>query len=170
MTAKDLKANEYSPYYQTYIDNTAALRLDSMRQNFDHQLAFLQDIPAEKQAYRYAADKWTVKEVVLHMIDTERIFAYRALRIARQDKTPLAGFDQDQYVAPSKANERTLNSLLKEYITVKSGTITLFESFDHQMLMQIGTASDFPISVRALGFIIMGHENHHCDVLRERYL
>src|SRR5690606_20985646 len=113
MTAKDLKANEYSPYYQTYIDKTAALRLDSMRQNFDHLLAFLQDIPAEKQAYRYAADKWTVKEVVLHMIDTERIFAYRALRIARQDKTPLAGFDQDQYVAPSKANERTLNSLLK---------------------------------------------------------
>lgn len=169
MTAKDLKPTEYNSYYQTYISKTDGLSISSMRENFDVLLTFLQEIPREKLEYRYAEGKWTIKEVILHMIDTERIFSYRALRIARQDQTPLPGFDQDLYVAPSLANHRSLDSLLKEYIAVKTATITLFESFDDEMLMQIGTASNSPISVRALGFIVMGHENHHCEVLRQRY-
>ncbi len=170
MTAKDLHPEEYNPYYLTYLKKTEGLSLDSLVENFDKVLQFLQDIPQDKQEYRYAEGKWTIKEVVLHLIDTERIFSYRALRIARQDQTPMPGFDQDQYVAPSKANHRTFQSLLKEYIAVKTATITLFESFDQEMLTQIGTASNHPISVRAMGFIIMGHENHHCEIIKERYL
>ena len=170
MTILDLEADEYNPYYQKYIDKSKNLNLNDFSLNFDHVLSFLQDIPKEKHEYRYEKDKWTVKEVVLHMIDAERIFAYRALRIARKDQTLLPGFDQDAYVATSQANNRTFVSLLKEYISVKTATITLFDHFDDEMQRARGTASNSTISVRALGFIIMGHENHHVEILNECYL
>ncbi|MEZ4793626.1 MAG: DinB family protein [Gelidibacter sp.] len=171
MTSKDLRPTEYNPYYKTYLNQTKNLDLKTgLPSNHEQVLAFLKAIPKEKQEYRYAEGKWTIKEVLLHIIDTERIFAYRALRIARQDQTPLQGFDQDDYVAPSKANRRSFESLLNEYKAVRQATIALFDSFDDEMLVAIGTASNSPISVRALGFIIMGHENHHCEVVRERYL
>ena len=104
------------------------------------------------------------------MIDTERIFAYRALRIARQDKTPLAGFEQDDYVMNGKTKYRSLYSLIEEYKSVRQATISLYSSFDFNELEQIGEASGFPISVRALGYIISGHENHHNQVIKQRYL
>lgn len=171
MTVKDLTHVEYNPYYQTYINKTTDFPLKlGLPANFEKVLYFLNSIPLEKHEYRYAPEKWTIKEVVQHMMDTERIFAYRALRIARLDQTPLPGFDQDQYVEPSQANKRTFESLLSEYKAIRHATDTLFNSFDDEMLMRTGTASNSPISVRALGFIIMGHENHHCKVMKERYL
>lgn len=170
MTVKELSSDEYNPFYQTYIGKSTDLPLKlGLPVNFEKVLYFLNSIPLERHEYRYAPDKWTIKEVVQHMMDTERIFIYRALRIARRDQTPLPGFDQDEYVVPSQANKRTFESLLSEYKSIRHATDALFNSFDDEMLVAIGIASNSPISVRALGFIIMGHENHHCEVLRERY-
>ncbi len=171
MTSKDLRVDEYNPYYQTYVNKTKGLNLkDGLGSNYETVLSFLNGIPSGKHEYRYAIGKWTIKEMLLHIIDTERIFAYRALRIARQDKTSLPGFDQDAYVEPSNANRRSFDSLLSEHKAVRQATIILFDSFDDTMLTATGTASNSTISVRAIGFIIMGHENHHCDIIKERYL
>lgn len=171
MRAQDIRIDEYNPYYETYLRKTTNLTLkEGLHGNSERIISFLETIPKEKLEYRYAEGKWTIKEILLHIIDTERIFSYRALCIARQDKTSFPGFDQDTYVPPSKANERTLQSLLEEYKAVRHANIVLFDSFDNEMLMQTGTASNSAISVRAIGFILIGHENHHCDIIRERYL
>lgn len=171
MTSDNLGSGEYNPYYQTYVSKTKGITLkDGLHSNLATVVLFLNSIPKEKHEYCYAEGKWTIKELVQHIIDTERIFAYRALRIARQDKTPLPGFEQDDYVAHSKANIRSFESLLNEYKVVRQATIALFNNFDNEALLNIGTASNSPISVRALGFIIIGHENHHCQVIKERYL
>ncbi|MDH3652238.1 MAG: DinB family protein, partial [Saprospiraceae bacterium] len=112
---------------------------------------------------------WTVKELLLHMIDTERIFAYRALRIARSDLTPMAGFDQDDYVPYSNANERSSTSIVSEYSAVRQATIQLFKNFTDAMYAKCGTASERPFTPLALGFIIAGHEIHHLRILMEKY-
>jgi uncharacterized damage-inducible protein DinB len=171
MTVKDISSDEYNPYYQTYLSKTNDVQLNEwLRSNMEKVISFLKSISKNKLDYRYAEGKWTIKEIVLHLIDTERIFAYRALRIARKDLTPLPGYDQDAYVPTSKANDRSLESLLDEYKTARHATIALFDNFDDEMLMQVGTASNSPLSVRAAGFILIGHENHHCEIIRERYL
>lgn len=171
MTVNDLHAGEYNPYYETYLKKTNDVTLiEGLQNNMDAILSFLKSIPEGKLNFQYEIGKWTIKEMLLHIIDTERIFAYRALRIAREDKTFLPGFDQDAYVLPSKANSRSMQSLLDEYKTVRLSSIALFDSFDDKMLLQKGTASDSPISVRAIGFILIGHENHHCEIIKKRYL
>ena len=171
MTAKDLTVGEYNPYYQTYIDKANALAIpEGLSANSKSVVAFFESIPKDKLEYRYAEGKWTIKELLHHIIDTERIFAYRALRVARKDKTPLPGFDENEYVLPAKSNDRSIESLLSEYKAVRQATLALFETFTNEMLIEIGTASNSPISARAIGFIITGHENHHCDVVKERYL
>ena len=171
MISNHLNQDEYSSYYKSYIDNAAAMDIvKGLEQNLDTLVSFYESIPLVKHDYAYAEDKWTVKDVLLHIIDTERIFAYRALRIARQDKTTLAGFDQDDYVANGNAKARSLDNLLEEYMSVRQSTITLYRSFDSSILKAVGEASGFPISVRALGYIITGHENHHNQVIEERYL
>lgn len=119
--------------------------------------------------YRYAEDKWSIKEVWLHVIDTERIFAYRALRFGRGDQTPLPGFEQNDYIEPSKAGERSIASIIHEYETVRDATITLFDYMPEEALDRIGTASGNKISARAFAFIIAGHERHHLKGLRENY-
>src|SRR5690606_27112498 len=123
-----------------------------------------------KLDYRYAQDKWTIKEILLHLIDTERVFAYRAMCIARKDLTELPGFDQDAFVVHSHANERSVESLLSEYRNVRMATVSLFDSFDLRGLEQIGVANGSDLSVRAIVFIIIGHENHHLQIIKERYL
>ncbi len=144
--------------------------LEGLKQNLDLVVSFYSNIPHEKHDYAYEEGKWSVKDVLLHIIDTERVFIYRALRIARQDKTPLASFEQDDYVASGYTSKRTLMSLLEEYKTVRQSSIALYNSFDSIALEQIGEASGFPISVRALGYILTGHENHHNLVIKQRYL
>lgn len=171
MTKDDIKEGEFNPYYGTYIKKTTGLTLrEGLKHSGDKTIAFLQSIPKDKLEYSYAEGKWTVKEVIQHIMDTERIFAYRALRIARQDQTPLPGFDQDNYIKPSQANKRSIEDIINEFKAIKMATVALFDSFSDEMLLSKGIASNSSVSVRAIGFIIMGHEIHHCEVIKERYL
>lgn len=171
MQKSDLQAHEYSAYYQHYIqlapENDVFELLDNSRRRF---MAFFGGLSEDKQEYRYALGKWTAKEMVQHLIDCERIFCYRALCFARADQTNLPGFDHNAYVDPSLANKRSMSDLLEEYDLQRRSTILLFKSFDTSMAMRIGNANNSPLSVRAIGFIIGGHETHHCEVFKERYL
>ena len=119
--------------------------------------------------HRYAPGKWSVKEVVGHMIDGERVFSYRALRVARADTTPLPGFDENAWVPAAHFDRRPMPDLVADYQTVRAATVALFSSFEEEALVRMGTANDQPISVRALAHMIAGHELHHVAILRERY-
>ena len=132
--------------------------------------AFFKAIPKEKLTYRYAEGKWTVKEVFQHIIDTERIFMYRCFRIARHDKTPLAGFDQNDYIVPSNANNKSIERLLEEYQITRQYSILLLKSLSHQDLQSLGNASGYVTSARAAAFSTIGHEIWHINIIKERYL
>ena len=169
--ASDLDSNEYASYYEHYINQSGDNELLKAIQESSILLNQLFDgISEDKMNYKYAEDKWSVKEMLLHIIDTERVFAYRALRFARQDKTNLPGFEHNDYVEVSNAINRSKASLLEEYNAQRASTIQLFSNFTDKMLLSIGVASGNQMSVRALGFVIAGHETHHCNILRERYL
>lgn len=171
MTKDDLNPGEFNPYYGTYIQKTGGLSLkDDLKNSGEKTISFFKSIPSNKLEYRYADGKWTIKEIIQHLMDAERIFTYRALRIARKDQTPLPGFEQDDYVLPSQANKRSIEGLINEFKAIKAATVSLYDSFSDEMLMALGKASNSPVSVRAIGFIIMGHEIHHCEVIKERYL
>lgn len=171
MTKDQLNTNEYIPYYQVYIDNAGELDLiEGLKQNGEATISFLESLSEEKFDFAYADDKWTIKELVQHIMDTERVFTFRALSFARKDKTNFPGYDQDEYAVTSEANKRSKHSLLEEYKVLRLSTVALFENFTDDMLLQIGYASNNDISVRAIGFILIGHENHHCQIIKERYL
>ncbi|HVK97437.1 MAG TPA: DinB family protein, partial [Flavisolibacter sp.] len=127
-------------------------------------------IPADKWNYRYAEGKWTINELVQHMIDTERIFSYRALCFARGEQKPLPGFDENSYAAASNANSRSKDDLIIEFKAVRRSTELLFQSFSEEHINAIGTSNNNPISVNAIGFITAGHAQHHLNILKERYL
>lgn len=166
-----LNKDEYNPYYQTYVDKTSDENIiEGLKNNLVTMVQFFESIPLDKLNFCYQIGKWTIKDILLHIIDTERIFAYRALRIAREDKTAMAGFNQDDFVFTADASSRTIESLVNEYKTVRKSTISLFDSFGENQLRKSGTASDSMISVRAIGYIITGHENHHKEIIQERYL
>lgn len=158
-------------FYKTYIklvdetDLLQALRLSSYR-----SLELLHSLPEAKWDFRYADGKWSVRELWGHVIDAERIFAYRALTFARNDKVELPGFDENQYVPESNAAGRSLKKIADEFMHTRMSTIDLFESFSEDMLSRKGKANKNEVSVAALGFIIAGHETHHRKILRERYL
>lgn len=165
--------SEYNPYYKSYIEDLAANGksiVENLIETGDALTEVLSDIPKEKEEYRYAEGKWTIKELLQHIIDTERIFNYRALRFARNDKTAIQGFEQDDYNAQVDANARDFEDLLAEFHIVRQSSIALFASFSNEALTRIGTASGSPISVRALGFLMSGHQRHHLRVIQERYL
>ncbi len=162
---------ECSDYFKRYTllvegDNP----VEAMEAEFAGTLSLLQSLSEDQWMYRYAEGKWSIKEVILHIIDTERIMTYRALRIARNDKTPLPGFEQDLFTPYSEADIRSADSLIREFQAVRSATVELFRNFTADMWVRIGTASDNPISPLALAFIVAGHEMHHMRILRERYL
>jgi len=162
---------EYAAYYANYINQIVGDDiLKILAQRTAKSIAFMNDIAEEKWDFRYAANKWSIKELYIHIIDTERIMAYRALRIARNDNTHLAGYEQDDYIPFSAAEQRSKASIIAEYEAVRQATITLFQNFTPEMWKRIGTASGWPISVLALAYIIVGHEKHHVKVLKERYL
>lgn len=127
-------------------------------------------IPEERGDHRYAPGKWSVKDVLLHLVDAERVFAYRALRFARMDGTPLPGFDEDAYVPAARADKRTLAGLLEEHRAVHASTLALFRSLGAEELLRTGEANGRIISVRAIGWATAGHALHHASVVRERYL
>jgi uncharacterized damage-inducible protein DinB len=131
---------------------------------------FFKNIPLDKVDYRYAEDKWNIKEVLQHIIDAERIFAYRALSIARHDKTPLPGFDEKSYAIATNADQRSWENLLQEFEAVRKSTDLLLQSFTADQLQQSGTTNNQPNTVEALSFLVFGHILHHINVLKERYL
>jgi uncharacterized damage-inducible protein DinB len=165
------KADEFYDYYGKYIEKVPDADLTSLlREQAVETVTLLQGLTPHQANYAYAPGKWTVKEVVGHISDAERIFAYRALRIARKDETPLASFDENAYVANAEFGHRPLGDLLEELQVVRASTIHLAKSLDEEALARRGTASGHGISVRALLYIIAGHERHHVALLRERYL
>ena len=171
MTREDVLKDEYNPYYQQYILKSGnATILEGLKANGDKTISFLETIPQDKLEYQYEEGKWTIKEIIQHLIDTERIFTFRALCIAREDKTLFPGFDQDEYVVASKANHRLISDLLQEYKALRLASINLFENFSQEMLRCVGIASNSNLTPRAVAFIIVGHENHHCEIIKERYL
>lgn len=165
-------ADEYQPFYATYVRVAPEEGdiLGELNHSFEALRTFIESLRTEKLVYRYADGKWTIKELLVHLIDAERIFAYRALRIARADKTELAGFDENEYVPNSGANERSLVSILREYAAVRTASIELFSNMTEEMLARKGIVNNGIISVRALPYIIAGHEAHHLRIIRERYL
>lgn len=163
--------NEYAPFYHRYIQDCESEDIiTNLKQNHSRAMNLLNTIPDEKADFAYAEGKWTIKELVQHIIDSERVFAYRAMCIARGETTALSGFDENIYAANSHANSRTLNSLIKEFDGVRQATIQLFEGLDDSTLTIMGNANGNPVSVRAIGFMIAGHCAHHLKLIKERYL
>lgn len=165
------KPDEYAPFYARYLDAVPdgdLLRL--LEEGAEEVLELLRAFGEERGGYRYAPGKWSVKEVIGHVADTERVFAYRALRFARGDTTPLPGFEQNQYVAVAGFDRRALADLAEEFTDVRKATVKLLAGLDAPALRRGGMASGHPMTVRAAAWIIAGHEQHHAQLLRERYL
>ncbi|MFN2566633.1 MAG: DinB family protein [Gemmatimonadaceae bacterium] len=165
------QSTEYAPYYDRYISLVPDGDLvELLRNQIGETLALLRSIPEERASDRYAPGKWSVKEVVGHLADVERIMTYRMLRIARGDATPLPGFDENAYVPAANFEARTLASLAHELEAVRQATIAFVETLEPEAAARRGSANNLEISARALAYIIAGHERHHVGILRERYL
>jgi hypothetical protein len=161
---------EYDPYFGRYISLIQDLDiLGTLKKQSSETMNLLRGLNEKDGDYRYAPDKWSAKEVVGHVNDTERIFAYRAMRIARGDKTPLAGFEQDDYVRSGGFEKRTLIDLAEELDAIRRTTMILFRGLEPDAWIRQGIANNGLLSVRALAYMIAGHELHHCRILREKY-
>lgn len=162
--------DEFAPFYAGYIERVPEGDvLELLERQAEETQALLRPLSAERARDRYAPDKWSVTEVAGHLADAERIFAYRALRIARGDETPLPGFDEAAYVPMAGFERRGLPDVLDELRVVRQSTLLLFRGLDDSAALRRGTANDKPVSVRAAAYIIAGHERHHVNVLRTRY-
>jgi uncharacterized damage-inducible protein DinB len=163
---------EYPPYAIMYIKLLPddGLLLKHLHDAIEKALAFYRAIPTEKLDKPHKAGEWTIKEILLHVIDDERIYAYRALRAARSDKTELPGFDQEIFAANSQANSRSLESLLDEYISVRLATLSLFDNLPDDVWERQIVANRHPVSVRALAYHLAGHELHHIESISQNYL
>ncbi|MDP2089084.1 MAG: DinB family protein [Flavobacteriaceae bacterium] len=171
ISSKDISENEYNPSYQPYINTLKVPELfGALNKSYEDTLTLLENLTEDKLLYRYGEDKWTIKEIVQHLIDAERILCYRALRFSRNDSTDLPGYDENWFVNFSNANERPITDLLAEFHCVRSATVSLFKSFTEEMLIRTGVANTSEMSVRAAGLIIAGHQWHHLNVIKERYL
>jgi uncharacterized damage-inducible protein DinB len=164
--------SEFAPYAQVYVDLVEGTDIEkALMAQLDSTVSWLRLIDEMvASTYAYAPGKWTVKEVIGHLIDTERIFAYRALCVARADQTSLPGFEQDDYVRVSGANERSLTDLLNEFQAVRRATMALFSGLPCEAWSRRGTVNRYSVTVRGLAFHIAGHELHHLKILREKYL
>lgn len=166
--------SEYPEYAEMYMKLIPAdgLILKHLADNFRAVKDFIYALPPEKLLYKYAENKWTIKEILVHIVDDERIFAYRALCFARGEKQSLPGFEQDEYAFQSKANERDLDSIFAEYEAVRKATIALFNGLPEESLKRMGTGSTsyHAATVRALAYHIAGHEQRHINIIKEKYL
>jgi hypothetical protein len=160
---------EHADYYAKYIKLVGDDALAALRAQSASTPRLLSGLSEAQAMHRYAPGKWSVKEVVGHLLDAERVFGYRALRIARADMTPMPGFDENAWVPTGHFDRRPMPELVSDYQTVRAATVALFASLDDEALTRVGTANDLPFSVRALAHIIAGHEVHHVGILRERY-
>ncbi|MBL7854903.1 MAG: DinB family protein [Cyclobacteriaceae bacterium] len=165
-----INLNFIPPFYKNYVKLVEESNvIQALRISGNRMVEWVHAWPEDKADFRYADDKWTVREVLCHTLDAERIFAYRALRFARNDKTPLSAFDENSYAPEANAGGRPLKKIAAEMVHLRSSTVDLFEGFTEEMLTRKGTANQNEVSVLALGFIIAGHEIHHRRVLTERY-
>lgn len=164
---------ELAPAYAKYYFDRSIGQTDLLQaliENGAKAVSFMRELPEDKADFHYSDDKWSVKGVLLHTIETERIFQYRALRISRRDKTPIEGFDEGWYSQHNNTDARTLADLADEFDTVRKATVSLFKGMNASMLDAEGTANHSPITPRNIGWIIVGHTMHHCDIIKERYL
>lgn len=162
---------ESAKYFFTYINKVSGDDImHLLKEGKQKAIKLFNNISPEKWEFRYEENKWNIKQVLIHLIDSERVFAYRALRIARGDKTPLPGFEQDLFVTFCEDDKRSVQSIIDEYSSVRDASIVLFENFTEKMMNQSGTASENIMTPRAAAFIIAGHEIHHTEVIKERYL
>lgn len=162
-------AGEFNPYYTKYITLVGEDALAALRAGAALAPRMLSGVSEPQAEFRYAPDKWSVKEVLGHLMDGERVFAYRALRFARADETPLPGFEENEWVPAAQFDRRALADILAEYQAVRAATVAMFSSFSEEEMLRSGKANDDLVSVRALAHIIAGHELHHVGILRERY-
>ena len=172
MKLSDLQPEEFSQNngrYLSILPQDLEL-IKSFNDDFDAILHLFQSLPKDKLDYRYAPNKWSLKEVFQHIIDTERIFMYRCFRISRHDKTPLPGFEQDDYILPSQAEKKSLENLLEEFKAVRHNSIVLLKSLNETDLKFVGIVNGTPISARASAFNIIGHNLWHINIIHERYL
>ena len=163
--------SECSAHVYSYVSKVTQNNLiEALNDSHQQVLALFESLPKEKYLYRYAEGKWTIQDLIAHLIDCERIMVYRALTIARNDKTELPGFEENDYAAESNAANRSMESLLDEYRHIRKSTILFFEGLSDEMALRKGIANRNPVTVRALGYSIPGHELHHMQVIKERYL
>lgn len=166
-----LNENEFASFYKAYIEKVeAGDPVQLLINDLEDQLSVLENIPDEKCAYKYAEGKWTIAELIIHLCDSESVFAYRALTFSRNDKTNLPGFDQDEWVKNSNANALNKKKIIGAFKTCRNHTIALYKSFSDEQLKTRGIANDADFSVRAIAYIIIGHNRHHFDVLNKNYL
>jgi hypothetical protein len=171
MTIPRPEVNEYGPFYATYVRQTEGTDWSAqMAAAYDEWQSLLSPLTEAQWNFRYGQDKWTIKELVLHVIDSERVYAYRALCFARGDTTPLPGFDENHYAKTGRASSRTGRSLLDELRNVRAATMALFENVSDGLWMQNGVANGLPMSLRAQAYVLLGHFKHHLNILKERYL
>jgi hypothetical protein len=171
MTRTEFQPSEYNSYYQKYIDLVSDAPLLQVLQIGQLETeTYFKNLSPIKWRYRYQENKWTPKDILQHIIDTERVFAYRALYFARVENANLKGFDENIFAETALANNKTPETLLQEYTAVRNASISLFQGFNALQLKHRGVANDSTMSVAAVGFIICGHEIHHCNIINERYL
>jgi len=164
-------AGDYPPYMEAYISQVKGDHIfEELFQAYIDTMELVTSFDPETLHYRYAPGKWTILDIMQHILDAERIFCYRALRFARKDTTDLPGFEENNYAVTANATRRDINDLVREFSLVRSATIELFKSFDAEMMEQRGTANGKNITVKALLFVILGHELHHRKVIQERYM
>ncbi|WP_248723184.1 DinB family protein [Seonamhaeicola sp. ML3] len=172
MNKNQLKVSEYNAFYSRYLDLVPeeTTLAEGFRNQAQEVIRFFESIAEDKLNYSYQEGKWTIKEVLQHLIDTERVFQFRCFHIARHDKTPIPGFEQDEYIKPSRANSKTIGLLIEEFKTVRDSFIVLLKSLADSDLKAIGIANGDNMSARAAAFIILGHYLWHIKVINERYL
>lgn len=171
MTKAEITPKEFKEYYKLYLDRVpSTTTLFEALEQQDELIRFFKSIPKEKHDFRYAPEKWTPRQILQHLLDTERIFMNRALRFAREDYTELPGYDENHYAEHCYSNSRTIADMLEEYKVVRQSSIHLYKSFDARVLLNVGIASGGPFSVRVIPFIVSGHQKHHIHIIKERYL
>lgn len=166
----NIPKDEYPVFFQHYIDLVDEDVLKELEEQLVSYVEFVRNIPKEKELFQYAPKKWTIKEVIGHNTDAERVKMDCAFRIARNEKAPIPGFDEDAYVLATDFNAREMEDLIEEFIHVRKSGIALYKSLRDEDLKRIGTVSDKPISARALFYFLVGHIRHHENILKERYL
>ncbi|TAG99920.1 MAG: DinB family protein [Sphingobacteriales bacterium] len=164
-------SNEYAPFYQPYISLVGNMDINRKLKNQLNTIDdFFVDIPEEKQDFAYAEGKWTIKQIVAHLIDTERVMVYRAMRFSKNDPTELQGFDQDAYVANTNIDALSYNDLVDEFLVLRQAHLFFFKSLKDADCKKKGIANGHSVSVGALLYIIAGHAEHHINIIKERYL